>query len=95
MTKEQKKALARVLRQLVKRGFADVPALTSLLDTYAGERKRVPKNWRKHLVAIQASADYRKILEEFEPTISRLETSPVDDELIELFEKISRGKLPN
>ena len=95
MTKQRKKALARFLRQLVKRGLADVPALTSLLDIYADEKKRVPKNWRKHLAAIQASTDYRKILEEFEPTISQLETSPVDDELIELCEEISRGKLPN
>lgn len=95
MTKEQKRVLARVLRQLVKRCWADVPALTSLLDTFAIEKKNVPKNWRKLWSAIQKSDDYRAILQEFEPLISGLEASAADDELFELFAKMSRGKLPN
>lgn len=95
MTKEQKRALARFIRKLVRRGFADVPALTSLLDTYAETKESVPRNWRKHLTVLQQSTVYQAILAEFEPTISQLEASADDDALIELCAKMSRGKLPN
>ncbi|MFZ1011610.1 MAG: hypothetical protein WAN65_32540 [Candidatus Sulfotelmatobacter sp.] len=94
MTKEQKKALARIFRRQA-RFLADMPALESLLDTYA-KTKAPPRNWReRHLAEIQKTDDYREILEEFAPVISSLESSADDDELIGLCERMSRGKLPN
>jgi hypothetical protein len=94
MTKEQKKALARIFRRQAKM-FAELPALTSLLDTYAAQKMQVPKDWRNDLGHLQKSAVYQQVLQEFEPTISRLESSADDTDLIELFEKMSHGKLPN
>lgn len=74
--------------------MADMPLLTSLLDTYA-DTNTIPINWRDNQAELQKTPEYRKILEEFEPVISRLESSPDDDELISLCEQMSRGKRPN
>lgn len=95
MTREQKKALARVVRKFAELS-ADRPAFIALLDSYAEQQVLVPKDWQqRHLAPIQQSEDYRKVLAEFEPMISELESGIGDEELIALFEKISRGKLPN
>ena len=95
MTKEQKKALIRIFKRQAK-FFADMPAITSLIDTYADMKTVPPKDWRKrHLAELQNSDRYRAILAEFEPAIAKLESSLDDDALIALCEKMSRNKLPN
>lgn len=94
MTREQKKALARFIRYCAKLN-ADRPALIALLDSCAEQKRRVPKNWKRHFAAIQQSVEYHKVLAEFDPIISELEGGIGDEELIALFEKISRGKPPN
>jgi hypothetical protein len=93
MKDEQRRAIARIIRRQAKL-FAELPALTSLLETYA-KRNEAPHNWREMLEEIRKSDDYKAIVEEFEPIALRLENEVADDDLIEILLKMSEGKLPN
>ena len=93
MTKEQKKALARVFRRQAVL-FAEMPILEALLDTYA-RTNTVPKDWKAMREKMRKDEQYTKILAEFEPTISALETSADDEDLIPLLLKMSKGSPVN
>lgn len=93
MDEKRAEALIRFLRHYAKL-TAELPALESLLDTYA-ETKQVPKDWRAALAEIRKSEAYVNILQEIEPTVADLRLSAVDEELIALLLKMSEGKPPN
>lgn len=93
MDDQRAEALIRFLRHYAKL-TAELPALESLLDTYA-ETNEVPKNWRDALAELRKSETYADILREIEPTVADLRLSSVDEELIALLLKMSGGKPPN
>jgi hypothetical protein len=93
MKKAQKHALARIVRRQAIL-FAELPLLESMLDTYQST-KTAPTNWKQARKDLRDSETYQKILQEFEPMISALESASDDDDLIPLLQKIADGKLPN
>ena len=93
MTDKGKDALVRFIRRFAKLS-AEVPALKSLLEAYADSNK-VPDDWRERLDELRISKSYARILQEFEPVISVIQSSSVDEELIALLSKMSEGKPPN
>jgi hypothetical protein len=93
MRDERTDALIKFIRRFAKLS-ADVPALKSLLETYA-ETKKVPDDWRDKLEELRRSDTYAAILREFDPVISMIQSSSVDERLIAQLLKMSEGKLPN
>src|SRR5215471_8317550 len=90
---DQRKALANLLRQHVQL-IADLSLLYSILDSFAN-LGQPPIRWKQMMGEMQKSEQYRKMVQEFEPLISKLERPESERDLIELLRKISGGKLPN
>lgn len=91
MTRSEKLAFARVVKRQAQ-FFADMPLLTSLLDTYAAENK-VPTDWREVWHQLQQGDTYKAILAEFQPLIESLESEDDETEAIQLLQRISE-KMP-
>ncbi len=90
---EQRKAWAQIFRRLAQY-MADIPALMTLLDAYE-KSEMAPENWREQWQRLRETAEYKSAIQQFDPVISRLESSPDESELIRLLQKISDAKLPN
>jgi hypothetical protein len=57
--------------------------------------KRVPTLWKTDLETIRKSPEYRAIAQELEATLVRLEQEADSAALLDLFQKLSKDKLPN
>jgi hypothetical protein len=71
MTTEQRDAIIGVLRDYI-RTCADYRALVAILDSEQ-KNQRVSEDWQADLRDIQATAEYRRILEGLESVIACIE----------------------
>jgi hypothetical protein len=90
MTPEQRHALAVFLRQNLK-NLADIQILRATLEL-SRQRGFVPLDWEQKLEAFGQTAQYRAMLEEFEPLIVQFEQGTSETTLMELLQKMLRGR---
>lgn len=90
MTPEQRRALAVFLRQNLK-NLADIQILKATLELSC-HRGFVPLDWEQKLEAFGQTPQYRAMLEEFEPLIVQFEQNTSETALIELLQKMLRGR---
>ena len=90
MTPEQRHALAVFLRQNLK-NLADIQILRATLEL-SRERGFVPLDWEQKLEAFGQTPQYRAMLEEFEPLIVQFEQGASETVLMELLQKMLKGR---
>jgi hypothetical protein len=90
MTPEQRRALAVFLRQHL-RNLADIQILRAALEL-SSQRGFVPLDWEQKLEAFSQTPQYRAMLEELEPMIVQFEQGASETALIELLQKILKGR---
>jgi hypothetical protein len=90
MTPEQRRALAVFLRQNL-RNLADIQVLRATLEL-SRERGFVPLDWEQKLEAFGQTPQYRAMLEEFEPLIVQFEQGASETVLMELLQKMLKGR---
>ena len=90
MTPEQRRALAVFLRQNLK-NLADIQILRATLEL-SRQRGFVPLDWEQKLEAFGQTPQYRAMLEEFEPLIVQFEQNTSETALIELLQKMLKGR---
>jgi hypothetical protein len=90
MTPEQRRALAVFLRQNL-RNLADIQILRATLEL-SRERGFVPLDWEQKLEAFGQTPQYRAMLEEFEPLIVQFEQGASETALMELLQKMLKGR---
>jgi hypothetical protein len=57
--------------------------------------ERPPRPWEKELLRLRETAEYRAILDEYEPLIRKLEADVDIEALLRLIQKATDGKLPS
>lgn len=92
MTPEQRCALAVFLRQNFK-NLADIQILRATLEL-SRLRGFVPLDWEQKLEAFGQTPQYRAMLEEFEPLIVQIEQGASETALMELLQKMQKGRQP-
>ena len=90
MTPEQRRALAVFLRQSLK-NLADIQILRATLEL-SRQRGFVPLDWEQKLEAFGQTPQYRAMLEEFEPLIVLFEQNTSETALMELLQKMPKGR---
>jgi len=90
MTPEQRRALAVFLRQNLK-NLADMQILRATLEL-SRQRGFVPLDWEQKLEAFGQTPQYRAMLEEFEPLIVQFEQNTSETALMELLQKMLKGR---
>jgi hypothetical protein len=90
MTPEQRRALAVFLRQNLK-NLADIQILRATLEL-SRQRGFVPLDWEQKLEAFGQTPQYRAMLEEFEPLIVQFEQNTSETALMELLQKMLKGR---
>jgi hypothetical protein len=90
MTPEQRHALAVFLRQNLK-NLADIQILRATLEL-SRQRGFVPLDWEQKLEAFGQTPQYRAMLEEFEPLIVQFEQNTSETALMELLQKMLKGR---
>ena len=90
MTPEQRRALAGFLRQNLK-NQADIQILRATLEL-SRQRGFVPLDWEQKLEAFGQTPQYRAMLEEFEPLIVQFEQGTSETALMELLQKMLKGR---
>jgi hypothetical protein len=90
MTPEQRRALAVFLRQNLK-NLADIQILKATLEL-SRQRGFVPLDWEQKLEAFGQTPQYRAMLEEFEPLIVQFEQNTSETALMELLQKMLKGR---
>jgi hypothetical protein len=90
MTPEQRRALAVFLRQSLK-NLADIQILRATLEL-SRQRGFVPLDWEQKLEAFGQTPQYRAMLEEFEPLIVQFEQNTSETALMELLQKMPKGR---
>jgi hypothetical protein len=90
MNPEQRHALAVFLRQNLK-NLADMQILRATLEL-SRQRGFVPLDWEQKLEAFGQTPQYRAMLEEFEPLIVQFEQNTSETALMELLQKMLKGK---
>jgi hypothetical protein len=86
MTPEQRRALAAFLREHMKL-IAENLALRAILDSNAAH-EQAPVDWLDNLEQLRQTAEYRGIVEEFEPQIAQIEQGDADSDLIESLQRL-------
>ncbi|MGB2592890.1 MAG: hypothetical protein WBG02_13565 [Candidatus Acidiferrum sp.] len=92
MTPEQRRTLAVFLRQNLK-NLADIQILRATLEL-SRQRGFVPLDWEQKLEAFGQTPQYRAMLEEFEPLIVQVEQGTSETALMELLQKMQKGRQP-
>jgi hypothetical protein len=90
MTPEQRHALAVFLRQNLK-NLADIQILRATLEL-SRQRGFVPLDWEQKLEAFGQTPQYLAMLEEFEPLIVQFEQNTSETALMELLQKMLKGR---
>jgi hypothetical protein len=90
MNPEQRHALAVFLRQNLK-NLADIQILRATLEL-SRQRGFVPLDWEQKLEAFGQTPQYRAMLEEFEPLIVQFEQNTSETALMELLQKMLKGR---
>jgi hypothetical protein len=90
MTPEQRRALAVFPRQNLK-NLADIQILRATLEL-SRQRGFVPLDWEQKLEAFGQTPQYRAMLEEFEPLIVQFEQNTSETALMELLQKMLKGR---
>jgi hypothetical protein len=90
MTPQQRHALAVFLRQNLK-NLADIQILRATLEL-SRQRGFVPLDWEQKLEAFGQTPQYRAMLEEFEPLIVQFEQNTSETALMELLQKMLKGR---
>ncbi len=90
MTPEQRRALAVFPRQNLK-NLADIQILRATLEL-SRQRGFVPLDWEQKLEAFGQTPQFRAMLEEFEPLIVQFEQNTSETALIELLQKMLKGR---
>ena len=90
MTPEQRRTVAVFLRQNLK-NLADIQILRATLEL-SRQRGFVPLDWEQKLEAFGQTPQYRAMLEEFEPLIVQFEQGASETALMELLQKMLKGR---
>jgi hypothetical protein len=86
---EEKRAMAALMRRLAI-FMAERRSLITILKEAARDA-RVPQQWEQELKHLQAAPEYRAILDEYEPTIRKLEEDADFEALLPLIRKATEA----
>jgi len=93
MTPDEKRAVAAMMQGLVIFIAERLSMITILMDSVRDGR--IPEHWEEELERLRATPEYHAMVEQYAPTIRKLEDDADAEVLFPLLQTLAEGKLPN